>query len=217
MNSQKYMRYMALAFILIIECPLAFSAGERVVITFSTYSGKPEDSDQFRSSLDRTKNLLIQNIINKTKNTEYLKSLKIVETKNQFPSLTDFDKYWNDSDALEILKGSIDRQGEGQYFVNSQIYLGEFHHGLPSQSVFLEVPFSAKGYSMAMDSHAAFLFYSLAMDVQRVNPGDSALFSSLMKVSIDKLSEIKKNKNILNQSLIDLEKAIRNELKKVNK
>lgn len=131
--------------------------------------------------------------------------------------MTEFDKYWNNSDALEIINGSIDRQGEGKYFVNSQIYLGELHQYLPSKSVSLQVPFSAKDYSMAMDSHAAFLFYSLAMDVKRVNPSNTALFSSLIKVSIDKVKEIKKSTKTLSQSLLDLEKAIEVEMKKVKK
>lgn len=84
MNIKSYWLSVFLLLIIVLKCSSVFSAGERVVITFSTYSGNQEDSDQFRTSLDRTKNLLIQNIIDETKSTEYLKNLRIAETKKSF-------------------------------------------------------------------------------------------------------------------------------------
>jgi hypothetical protein len=218
------LRNIAMAIILILKSPVVFSAGERVVINFLPYSSeKPSDFNQFKSQLDSSKTDLIQDVISKTK-AGYLKSLSIrpIKTDNpeyQLSSINDFEQYWKtNTNTLEILTGYIATRPDGTYLVSSQIYLGELQQQLPHNIIQLDIPFSVNNYAIAIDTHAAFLFYNLAMDSKRVNPNDSILFSNLMKVSNDKITDLKKNSELkkdskLYQSIIELEKVITIETK----
>jgi hypothetical protein len=208
---------LALLGILVLSASGARADGERLSISMVSYSGNAEDFQQFRSRFrDWMQDLSGANPA--TMKVDYLSRLKLVEREADFPSQDALKNYWKSGEALQVLRGSIDKDAGNKYFVSSRIYLGEQRDTLGPESILIEVPFTVRDYADTRDFHTAVLLYGLAMDAERVDPGHKALIAQFLKGAKDKLRDIRNRKTLklkADSPLPELERAIAEAEKKL--
>lgn len=185
-------------------------AGERLDIAVAKYSGRDEHFQLFRASLKDWMIAQADELSSAYPDVKYLARLRLIDkNQNAFPSAADLERYWKESDVLQIFEGRISAEASNQYFVQSRIYLGELRGELPQRSILIEAPFAIREYADTRDSHVAVLFYALAMDAERVDPRRRVLIASLLKVSKDKLRDVSgRNNGRLTQELLRLQGAV---------
>lgn len=184
----------------------AMAAGERLDIVVARYEGTPVAVGQFRESLNGLTSVIVSGI--KDGDTKYLKKLSVLNQPDAtFESWTVLEKNWQNSENLEILRGSVTLTAKDSSVV-SRVYLGEELRGdLPDPEIVLNIAFKAQDFSRSVDSHAVAVLYAMAMDEKRVDPGQKKWIADLLKVAKDKVADLKRTQP-LTGDMAKLEKAI---------
>ncbi len=110
-------------------------------------------------------------------------------------------KYWNDAEALELMRGMMIK--EDPYIANSEIYIGSLSGCYNKRSVNVSLPVQPESVPSTNDSHSLVTIYALAMDALRLNR-DMSIVKALLAQATSILKDLKRRHN--GQLLGDLEK-----------
>lgn len=192
--------------------PRVDSLGPRAKIYLFDYAGA-EDGEarnrhsQFQAAMLDKAELWSEELSRLGVGTEYLRELQVIRRGPDLLSgrPEQIRKYWADSHALQLLRGTVDSDASG-YSVLSRVYLGDLRGGLASPSLVVGMPIVASQFGNVLDSHSIVTYYALAVDAQR-RRCDPAVAIALLNSLCEKVADLRRRSPRLDPALETLARA----------
>jgi hypothetical protein len=127
---------------------------------------------------------------------------------------TDKREYWEVTNALELLRGTL--WPGTPYYVTSEIYIGELRGSFPRNEVLVRLSIEPEMVPTTNDTHSLVTYYVLAMDARRLKC-DPALVDYFLSRAWSILQDLKGRRPGLIGDLAAMEAALSKELARPGK
>jgi hypothetical protein len=114
--------------------------------------------------------------------------VRYYEENDRFAGISEMHRWMKDTNALNVMRGSIATDDNVNYHVYSRFYLGDLSPSILPDEISVDLPITASEFANTRDSHTLVLLYALAMDAKRVGRPTSQvalLLSSAQSIIAD--------------------------------
>lgn len=209
--------YLAISPSAVIAQQIADPLGHRLKLSFFQYLGSKQGSEsnvyflQFKGILRDKLTILVEDLADGSDRFEYLKHLSLDPSgegglEDRLTTEAAQRNYWDQSHSLLLFRGTLSSQHGGQYFAQSQIYLGSLHGRFPHPSISLRLPIQVQELPDTNDTHSLIVYFALAEDAIRMHDEPSVIIELLSRAQ-DKVNDLRKA-HALSPSILDLSRVI---------